>query len=701
MEQPRRDPPHPPGRTRRAGPGLRHGSWQTFGPQDGLAGSMVWDVRQDPHGSLWFACSGGVSRYDGATFTTLPHPSGWPCRHTPRCETGRGNLWVASARGGLARCRDGPMTVYTTADGLPDDHVLCLLLDHRDVLWCGTERGLCAFDGASFRTFGVADGLPGECVSTLLEDGQGRLWVGVGTWREKGAGLARLEGDRFAAFTAADGLPPGGVRALLEDQDGRLWCGAYCGLAVLDGRQFRVAGPDAATRIRVGKAMAVDREGSLWVGSWGDGLWRLRDGRWTHYTTADGLASSHVLSIHEDACGHLWLGTLGGGVCRYEGNVISACAAAEGVPEAGACRLLADGDGTLWAGCQHGLVRWHPAAPERFERVCPDLTEGVWGLVWDDEGRLWLATTKGVQRLVGDQSVEPAEMPQDPDWCWCAGRDAEGALWFGTWHHGALRWDGQALAAVGPTEGLTDPQVGGLLLDRRGRLWLGTGHGVACLEDGRLTARTLDADLAAHEVGASCEDCDGHLWFGTSGGGVSRWDGLVLQSLSARDGLVSNGVHDVPEDGTGAVWVATEGGITRCRPSPVPPTVRVTDVVTDQPQGPVAQAEASAQRGAAVEFQGASLTTPPERLAYVWRVGGADAPWQVARGERVELASLPVGEHTFEVCAGGQGWVGNPESTPRIPSARRRGCAGIRRRGPGACTAQAGHASGRRASAAR
>ena len=53
-----------------AGPGKRH--WQTFGIPDGLSSLMINAISEDREGRLWFGTlGGGVSRYDGETFTTL------------------------------------------------------------------------------------------------------------------------------------------------------------------------------------------------------------------------------------------------------------------------------------------------------------------------------------------------------------------------------------------------------------------------------------------------------------------------------------------------------------------------------------------------------------------------------------------------------------------------------------------------------
>ena len=58
----------------------------------------------------------------------------------------------------------------------------------------------------------------------------------------------------------------------------------------------------------------------------------------------------------------------------------------------------------------------------------------------------------------------------------------------------------------------------------------------------------------------ACVDRFGNLWFGTSGGGVSRYDGKTFTNYTSAQGLANNKVWSIVEDQRGNLWFGTDGG---------------------------------------------------------------------------------------------------------------------------------------------
>ena len=83
---------------------------------------------------------------------------------------------------------------FTTAEGLPNDHIFAVKADGPKV-WVGTEDGLACIDKRTgkIQSWGEKDGLPFKVVTALeIDKRTGDLWLGM-----FGGGLARFSGGRF------------------------------------------------------------------------------------------------------------------------------------------------------------------------------------------------------------------------------------------------------------------------------------------------------------------------------------------------------------------------------------------------------------------------------------------------------------------------------------------------------------------------
>ena len=149
---------------------------------DGLIDDDINEILEDENGTLWIGTEGGISKYDGETFTN-----------------------------------------FGVADGLPDQHVNGMALDRDGRIWACTLAGVTCFDGSSFSTLTTADGLASDAVLRVFQDSNGYMWFA--TW----GGLNRYDGEVFQILTQEDGLASSTVMKFFEEEDGRLWCGTGSG----------------------------------------------------------------------------------------------------------------------------------------------------------------------------------------------------------------------------------------------------------------------------------------------------------------------------------------------------------------------------------------------------------------------------------------------------------------------------------------
>jgi signal transduction histidine kinase/ligand-binding sensor domain-containing protein len=115
--------------------------------------------------------------------------------------------------------------------------------------------------------------------------------------------------------------------------------------------------------------------------------------------------------------------------------------------------------------------------------------------------------------------------------------------------------------SYGTDDGLGLDAVYCAILDSRGHLWFGTnGGGVSRFDGVEFTTYTTTQGLAGNILRSIFEDSKGNLWFGTLGGGISKYDGKSFTNFNSSDGLGEDIVFSIEEDPDGNLWFGTGGG---------------------------------------------------------------------------------------------------------------------------------------------
>jgi len=137
---------------------------------------------------------------------------------------------------------------------------------------------------------------------------------------------------------------------------------------------------------------------------------------------------------------------------------------------------------------------------------------------------------------------------------------------------GVSRYDGKEFVNLTTKDGLAYNSVSASYRTPDGVMWFGTEGGGVSRYDGRgvtmgdfphFVSFTTKDGLAHNWVRAIHRDPDGVMWFGTYGGGVSRYDGEEFVNFTTKDGLVSNRVEAIYGDTDGVMWFGTMGGVSR------------------------------------------------------------------------------------------------------------------------------------------
>jgi signal transduction histidine kinase/ligand-binding sensor domain-containing protein/ActR/RegA family two-component response regulator len=450
-------------------------------------------------------------------------------------------------------------TVWEAGAGLPQNSVQAVLQSRDGYVWLGTEEGLVRFDGEKFEVFNRSNTpeLPGKDVKGLFEAPDGSLWIGMV------GGLARLKDGHFAAYSTAHGLPHDWISALTGDRDGTIWLGTFGGglIRFRNGRSTAYTARDGLPDNFVW-AVRETSDGSLWIGTNG-GLTRMTAGRMVTYTTHDGLPDNHVNALWEDRHGLLWIGTDKGLVTGRDGK-FETYTTRDGLSNDAVSALYEDARGSLWIGTRGGVSRRTDHGFDRFTSKEGLNHNSVASLTGDREGNLWIGTNGGGVTKLTERSFstlsEAHGLSTDLARTLLEGRD--GTLWIGTQRGGLNRLrDGRVVSVYTMRDGLPEDTVTALLEGADGSVWVGTADGLARVQRGRVSVVRPDL-FQSDSIRALFEGRDGALWVGTSGGGLKILRDGHLTVWSAKTGL-SDVVRSFHEDANGTVWVGSDAGLSR------------------------------------------------------------------------------------------------------------------------------------------
>jgi PAS domain S-box-containing protein len=327
-------------------------------------------------------------------------------------------------------------------------------------------------------------------------------------------------------WRAEDGLSQKDILSITQTRDGYLWLATLEGLLRFDGVRFTVFDKTNTSELRQSYIWTLfqDRAGSLWIGTYGGGLTRYHEGKFTTYTTAEGLAHNMVRAISEGRDGSLWIGT-NSGLSRFKDGKFTTYTTREGLSNDYVRAVYEDQHGQLWVGTTNGLDQFKDGRFVRYYTV--------------DE--------------LGQHNVKPVH---------AIGESRDGSLWFGLYGGGLNRLKDGKLTAYTSKQGLSNDLITALYEDRAGSLWVGThGGGLNRFQGSKFTAYTKQQGLSHNSVVSIYEDREGNLWVGTLGhGGLNRFRDGKFATYTTQEGLGGERTWSIAEGKDGSIWIGTEGG---------------------------------------------------------------------------------------------------------------------------------------------
>ena len=607
---------------------VSNGVWHAYPP----LGVLINRVLLDSQRRLWIATEGkGLYLQDEAGQRRVWHRAdGLPSEQVHSLlEDAAGRIWVGTSDGLVFL--DPDLQIQQVASVELQRTPVFALLERQHELLVGTERGLFALSDPQAQPLSLLANVP---VSSLLPQGPDILWIGT-----VDRGLFRQARGVTEQLDIRQGLPNNRVLALLIDKENSIWVGTNGGVFRLRDAPFSTFTTEQGLASNFVRTVLSHSDGCLYIGSSG-GLNRYCDGKLSRLDLSAVSVGQSVLSLAEGPDGSLWAGTYADGLVQLrDDKVVQHFHADNRLPANEVRAVLPLADGSVWVGTALGAVWLTAAGDKLYSREQGLPSPFIMGLYQSSDQRIFIGSGAGVAVLSATGELQRLDLSRfdDADYAFGFAEDKEaGLLWMST-DRGLLAYHLQTdkISMIGRAQGMPFDKLFQLVLDQQGHFWVSSNRGVLRLN------RQQALEIVNGQRG----------WIDIELYGES--DGMASAQANGGSAKAATVHHD------GSVWIATSMGVSRVQPerlqqfARLTPPVVVEELIVDGESLALRQTYRLAPGTNRIEFQYAGLGyVMSQRIQYRTLLEGFDTQW-VNRGAAIsaEYTNLPPGSYRFRVAA--------------------------------------------------
>jgi signal transduction histidine kinase/ligand-binding sensor domain-containing protein len=695
----------------------KHMAWRS-GDQ-GLIG-QGFSVAQSGDGYLWVGTTAGLFRYDGVRFTEWKDADGASLGPPRLFRATDGSLWISAPGKGIIRLEDRKAeTIDSRARGV-SEWQSAVTEDERGTIWyfnpqagagelCSWSRGVGIHCLPSPYT--LAAGRP-------IRSFAGAIWIGstVGLIRFQDGAFTNLPIPELASYSTHEGV----VAFLPAGQSGLLVAlfGGPTGLErVTDNRASPVEGLKGLDPTLVDvSALFRDREGALWIGTAGSGIYRIFDGRVDHYAAGSDL-TKQVLEFTEDQEGSLWFVT-SVGLERFSDRRVITVPNDESLHSLGVYGVSITHEGTLWVSGMDTLLTLAPGS-HTFSAPATVSHDAQTASIFEDHtGALWVGIDQSLNRLENHRflpfkvppgivvslaedrafnlwavslgpprqilKIDPGRLhatpvPNLPPASRVAA-DPAGGVYIAALNGDLVHVDSFGGQVVYPHPAGHSARIPQFSVTGDGTVFASTAFGLEVLRKGKLQVLDASNGLPCNVLYDSIFDRYENLWLYAQCGAVriaredfARWlrDPAVVVPvllLDAEDGAVP---FDAPYGGSartrdGVLWFSNEYNLQKIDPDSVarpgnPPPVHFEQFTADGKHYDIDEPIKLAPLTGDIQIDYTGLSfVAPDKVHFRYRLDGFDRGWTDAGPRRQAFyTTLPPGNYRFHVTASNNNGVWN------------------------------------------
>lgn len=520
--------------------------FQAFHAIDSLADELIETSFQDKSGKIYLGHgNGNVSIYFKGKISKIDLSKYLSSKISNIFQDAQDNIWFISQNSGLI-CKKTDGTIVHLKNGLEDYTILCASLDNNNTLWLGTDLGLIHLPLSTDKIgdITIVEELPLTSIIDLYLTSQ-TLFIAT---EDAGLFVKEVQNSIYRTITLLGSeITELQIKSIRVDSQKHLWlsCNQLGLVELFDliGTNYQAmqiyneSGTDAAENIRTS---FLDREGNLWIGTIGKGLYKLEEDYLSTYNTQNNNAASSLFSKNDT----LWSGYFGKVTLSviHPGFIIKTYDATNGLPEEKITALLVDENSNLWIGTENSGLFFIEKNASKAKKIylASEFAQARINDIETDGNIVYVATNYGIFYLKNLK----------------------------VYYHATIE------------TGLAGNVIKSLFKDSQSRIWISTSTtAIPYLLNGEI--KYFQSPFSELQLTIHCmtEDQQNRIWAGTDGMGVICITDPSKIIYNKLEGLGSDYCYSIFCDRSNQIWVAhraalscikiSDGSIHQFQPDPV------------------------------------------------------------------------------------------------------------------------------------